>query len=97
MRHPLALAALAVAGLVAAAPTGSSTDYCNGNGTVIALGPHPAQVLYVTVDPTHYYEYYTIWIYAESNAQRDLQRGGITLLGDADVCQDSATPDQGIF
>jgi len=90
------LAFVAAVALVAAAPLASSTDFCNGNGNVITVGPHPAQVVHVAIDPT-YYGWFSIWIYAETNGERDLQRGGVTLLGDADICQDSTNPDQGIF
>lgn len=38
-----------------------------------------------------------IWIYLESNGRAGLQRGGINLLGKAETCQETASPDKLIW
>lgn len=40
---------------------------------------------------------WSLWIYAESNGEPGLQRGGESLLGDEEVCQLSANPDLAVF
>ncbi len=89
------LAAVAALGLVVVeAPTANATDFCNGNGTVVNVGDQA----YLAVDAVLSHGYlFSIWLYVESNGIPSLQRGGVTLLGDADICQDSPTPDTGIF
>ena len=84
----LLVPAVAIAAL---APGGAhGTDFCNGNGTVYDVFGQ----VYVAVDAvlTHGY-LFSIWVYCESNGEPGLQRGGVTLFGDADLCQDSSNPD----
>ena len=86
----LAAAAAALAGL---APIANATDFCNGNGQVSQHGS-----AYVAVDAVLSHGYlFSIWIYQESNGEPWLQRGGVSLQGDADVCQDSENPDFLVF
>ncbi len=90
------IAALALFATAAAviAPSANATDFCNGNGTVVSI----ADQAYVAADAVMSHGYlFSLWIYLESNGATGLQRGGVTLLGDADICQDSATPDTGVF
>ena len=78
------------------APAADATDFCNGVGQVLRVGVAPTFVAYVTLDPWMNY-LIPWWVYVESNGQPDLQRGGVSPLGDADVCQDSLTPDLLVF
>ncbi len=100
MTKAIAATVAVVALLAAVAPGANATNFCNGEGTVISIGGgvEGTEVAHVAVDAIMSHGYiFSIWIYAESNGQAGLQRGGFTLLGDADVCQDSPTPDTGIF
>ena len=88
-----ALAFFATAAAVVA-PSANATDFCNGEGDVVDV----AGQAYITLDAIMEHDYlWSIWIYAESNGEAGLQRGGVTVLGDADSCQDSTNPDTGIF
>ena len=60
------------------------------DGTVTAVGP-------IYIDDRDYLSGYGLWIYVESNGEAGLQRGGSNLLGEAEVCQESANPDLLIF
>ncbi len=101
MTKAVAAAVAAVGLLAAVAPGANAKDFCNGNGTVIGNGGGVGAsdgLVYVAIDAVASHGYlFMVWIYTEANGQGGLQRGGVTLLGGADVCQDSATPDMGIF
>lgn len=75
-------------------PPVTATHFCNGNGIVLVMGDQTYLALDEIAGPE---SLFSIWGYMETNGIPGLQRGGITLLGDADVCQDSPTPDTGLF
>lgn len=90
---PLAVPLLA---LVALAPTAES-DWYECNSIVLPSDVVDLSVAYVALD---YYEYtgqYVPWIYLETNGLAGLQRGGITLLGDEDICHVPGPHDQGVL
>ncbi len=124
-------ALLAAACAIAVAPGANATDFCNGRGTIIAVGtsngvtggdvntreirdgideatgvplvggdglPDFEGRVYLAVDAVlSHGTTFSIWLYVEENGLPGLQRGGVTTLGEADVCQDGLNPDFGVF
>lgn len=89
----------ALVGLLVMASAGNATDYCKGNGNIVAIGNGESPTVYVTADALDG-DHMTgpqVWGYLEANGEQGLQRGGLTMLGDPDICQDTTNPDQGIF
>ena len=88
MRAAVVLVTALVA-LGVAAPAANASDYCRGAASMVAVGP-----VYVVVDAilTHYH-WARVVVYLESNGRPDLQRGGVDLIGDPDICQDDPDPD----
>ncbi len=88
------LVAIAFVTLAVTAPAGGASDFCHGEGAILdALG-----VAYVAVDELFFGATgVRVWVYVESNGDEGLQRGGVTLLGAEDTCQDSSAPDTGVF
>ena len=93
MNHLLRALLAALAALAVAATTSGANHTCNA--LVV-----DAQVAYIANDcplTGCWGGPFSTWVYLESNGESGLQRGGVTLLGDADVCQLSPNPDQGVF
>lgn len=93
-RGPFILVALVVAltGAAGFVPTASSTFECNH--FLVTVG-----AVYMVWDhsPFDGSNGYSMWVYEETNGERGLQRGGVTMLGSEDVCQLSENPDRGVF
>ena len=86
-----ALAFLATA-VAVVAPSANAGPPCSGEPINIA------DTLYIAPDDVMDETIFSIWVYAESNGVANLQRGGVTLLGEADICQaGGANPDLGVF
>ena len=101
MRGVLGGAAVALVALALVATTANATDWCMNQGPYLRVGaPGVADVAYVTYECTFTWcgnYLFSIWVYLESNGVPDLQRGGVTILGDTDPCQDYANHDMGVF
>lgn len=80
-----------LAGIVALPGGNAAQTFCVDSDVVSLAG-----VAYVAIDQIDT-EFVTLWIYAEHNGIEGLQRGGTTLLGDTDVCQDFENHDLGVF
>lgn len=101
-----AIAALASL-LVAAAPAADATDFCDDrNWTLVDVGGLVYMKYYFVVNEHGYLWDGGFAVATESNGEPGPQdeewlfpctNGGSTLLGDADICQDTATPDTCIF
>lgn len=87
----ITLVSAAVVAFALLASTANATDWCNGNGQMIDV----AGQAYVTMDCFWQACFFiTGAIYAETNMEPGLQRGGSDLtFGEADWCQDSPDPD----
>lgn len=90
----LSAAALAIVGLWIAPAIGAEGVDCASYQLVDAGG-----AAYVAIDEVAGEKYLiSAWVYAESNGEPGLQRGGSTLLlGEQDICQNSSNPDTGIL
>lgn len=94
----LAAAAIAATGIAAPA---AMADPCTDYGP-LNTGTHDIGGL-VYVDNRDYFwlgapeGHGGLWIYVESNGQPGMQRGGSSLSGEADSCQESGNPDMLIF
>lgn len=90
MRRLSVVLCVAAAGAVALIPAAGSAAAPSCEGTTHAVGPF-------YIDDRDVMEG-GVWLYEESNGAADLQRGGTSLLGEADPCaDDTASPDTLIF
>lgn len=87
MRKLVAIAAVAMAGAGLFASSAQAAGDCGA--VVVGEGVYVAHDANGSVN---------LWLYAESNGTAGLQRGGNTLLDEADTCQEgAANPDTAIF
>ncbi|HVE93577.1 MAG TPA: hypothetical protein VNB24_01560 [Acidimicrobiales bacterium] len=94
----LAAATVAASALAFAPSVGASTGECDDGGSGLGTGVLDiAGIAYV--DNRDYLLGNGIWIYLESNGVGGLQRGGASLTGEGELCDDGhpAGPDMLIF
>lgn len=100
-------AAIVAASLLVASGPASAYDNCT-DGTIGGVAGSPSMkgqrtfevgfgnaLYYVNVREVagDKYEVAAVWLYKETNGIPGLQRGGTSLLGDRDSCQESDDPD----
>lgn len=96
MRLILKGSAAALVALVIVGGSANATTWCESS-LVLDLGGAAYVADYGGVECLINCMYWNIRVYAESNGEPGLQRGGTTLLGDVDWCQDSESPDLGVL
>ena len=92
MRHATVVAV--AAGLLAAVGAAPAQAWHECNEGVVSVGG-VAYVVLVGVTSSSYL--FSFFVYAESNGEPGLQRGGSDILGWPDWCQQSEDPDRLLF